>query len=167
MKPSAGSTGTKPSGPAGADARAASAPATAAASTTAAGSSAATTPVAVTTVAAASPSKVATPTSELAKYASKVRFTDDGKQVPIGNGGVGPNYWWTQTLAEASVYFDLPAGTSPKSVAWTVTTKTLRLAVAGEVLLEGALGGTVRPSECLWEIEVRPKAPQCSLQRTR
>jgi hypothetical protein len=31
-------------------------------------------------------------------------------QIPIGNGGVGPGYSWTQTLNELTVYIDLEPG---------------------------------------------------------
>lgn len=92
---------------------------------------------------------------ELPGLAAKVRLTEAGKQVPIGNGGVGPNYWWNQTLSEASVYFDVAPGTPSKSVRWTVTPTTVRLALLGhsEPLLEGELGGKVAPGDSLWEIE--------------
>ncbi len=94
---------------------------------------------------------------ELPGLAAKVRLTEAGKQVPIGNGGVGPNYWWNQSLSEASVYFDVAPGTPSKSVRWTVTPTTVRLALLGhsEPLLEGELGGKVAPGDSLWEIEVR------------
>jgi len=40
-------------------------------------------------------------------------YTETGKLVPIGNGGVGRNgmYYWTQTLNELTLYVDLPTGT--------------------------------------------------------
>ena len=57
---------------------------------------------------------------------------------------------WNQTLAEVTVYADLPAGTVAKAVTWTITTGRVRVTVAGEVLIEGELGGSVRSSECLW-----------------
>jgi hypothetical protein len=45
-----------------------------------------------------------------------VRFTPDGKQVPIGNGGVGPAdaYWWTQSLHDVSLHVVLPPGVRSK-----------------------------------------------------
>ena len=36
------------------------------------------------------------------------RITDEGKQIPIGNGGICDNYYWTQTLKELTVYLDMP-----------------------------------------------------------
>ena len=31
-------------------------------------------------------------------------------QAPIGNGGLGPGYYWTQTLKEITIYIDLATG---------------------------------------------------------
>jgi hypothetical protein len=33
-----------------------------------------------------------------------------GPQRPIGNGGLGPGYYWTQTLKEVTIYIDLEPG---------------------------------------------------------
>jgi CS domain len=87
----------------------------------------------------------------------KLQLTEAGKQVPIGNGGIGPNYWWTQTLTETTVYMDVPPGTHGKDVAWEVTPSRVVLALKaslGEPLLAGELGGPVRASECMWTLEV-------------
>ena len=37
-----------------------------------------------------------------------IQYTSDGKQIPIGNGGIGLNgsYYWTQTLNDVSIYID-------------------------------------------------------------
>lgn len=39
---------------------------------------------------------------------SFIKYTSDGKQIPIGNGGIGLNgsYYWTQTLNDVSIYID-------------------------------------------------------------
>ena len=39
---------------------------------------------------------------------SLIQYTCDGKQIPIGNGGIGLNgsYYWTQTLNDVSIYID-------------------------------------------------------------
>jgi hypothetical protein len=102
-----------------------------------------------------------------AKADTKLQLTDAGKQIPIGNGGIGPNYWWTQTLTEATVYVDVPPGTHSKDVAWTVTSSTVTLALKARPeapLLSGELGGSIRASECMWTLEVRTRidsAPGC------
>lgn len=59
----------------------------------------------------AAPSAAASSASAIA-----VRYSTAGKQVPIGNGGVGPGgvYWWTQTLHEVLLHVAVPAGVRVK-----------------------------------------------------
>lgn len=61
----------------------------------------------------------------------RVRYTKDGKQVPIGNGGVTPRYYWTQTVNEATVYVDVPPGTRSKDVECVIQPRRLKLKVRG------------------------------------
>ncbi|CAM9382179.1 unnamed protein product [Laminaria digitata] len=61
----------------------------------------------------------------------RVRYTDTGKQVPIGNGGVTPKYYWTQTVSEATVYIDVPPGTRSKDVSCLIQPRRLKLRVRG------------------------------------
>lgn len=61
----------------------------------------------------------------------RVRYTEDGKQIPIGNGGVTPKYYWTQTVKEATVYVDVPPGTRSKDVSCVIQPRRLRLEVRG------------------------------------
>ncbi|CAM9818227.1 unnamed protein product [Scytosiphon promiscuus] len=78
--------------------------------------------------AAAAPNRGANP--EMAG-GIRVRYTEDGKQIPIGNGGVTPRYYWTQTVKEATVYVDVPPGTRSKDVSCTIKPRRLRLEVKG------------------------------------
>ena len=61
----------------------------------------------------------------------RVRYTDSGKQVPIGNGGVTPKYYWTQTVSEATVYIHVPPGTRSKDVSCLIQPRRLKLKVRG------------------------------------
>lgn len=61
----------------------------------------------------------------------RVRYTKDGKQVPIGNGGVTPRYYWTQTVNEATVYVDVPPGTRSRDVECVIQPRRLKLRVRG------------------------------------
>lgn len=60
-----------------------------------------------------------------------MRYTKDGKQVPIGNGGVTPRYYWTQTVNEATVYVDVPPGTRSKDIECVIQPRRLKLRVRG------------------------------------
>ena len=114
------------------------------------------TPAETTAVGAPAGMRVIASESRSSVLLPAMRMTPDGKQVPIGNGGIGPNYWWTQTLLETTVYIDVPPGTVSKDVVWRVTSSTALVSLKPDrVLLDGPLGGSVRPSECLWSLEVR------------
>lgn len=85
-----------------------------------------------------------------------VRLTDEGKQVPVGNGGVCPAYWWTQTLTEVTVHVDLPPGTRAKQLDVATTTDSVRVAVRGGAeLVSGPLAERIRASETLWTVEAQ------------
>lgn len=73
----------------------------------------------------------AQPTRPAAGGVMRVRYTKDGKQVPIGNGGVTPRYYWTQTVDEATVYVDVPPGTRSKDVECVIQRRRLKLRVRG------------------------------------
>lgn len=105
-----------------------------------------------------------------------IRYTDEGKQVPVGNGGSATRYVWTQTLEEVTIHIPLPEGTRAKDLNVDIAASTLSIhqtdaafaksdaaAVAGVggggvspssfVPLEGTLFGKVRPAECTWTLE--------------
>ncbi|CAM9305538.1 unnamed protein product [Phaeothamnion confervicola] len=72
-------------------------------------------------------------TSSAARGASsRVVITADGKQVPVGNGGVTDRYYWTQTLDETTVYVNVPPGTRGKDVRCDIGPRHLRLMVTGQ-----------------------------------
>lgn len=92
----------------------------------------------------------------------RVHYTEDGKQVPIGNGGVTPRYYWTQTIGEATVYVDVPPGTRSKDVSCVIEPRRLKLVVRGagdategrysDVLIEGELPSAVSREESMWSL---------------
>lgn len=47
---------------------------------------------------------------------SSIRLTDDGLQIPVGNGGSTKQYKWTQTLDECSVLVGIPTGMKGKDL---------------------------------------------------
>lgn len=93
-----------------------------------------------------------------------MRYTEDGKQIPIGNGGVTPRYYWTQTVGEATVYVDVPEGTRSRSVSCVIEPRRVKLAVAGygasaglegegaDVVIDGELPSAVSREESLWNL---------------
>eukprot|EP01031_Cornospumella_fuschlensis_P039675 gene39675-48305_t len=81
-----------------------------------------------------------------------LQYNESGKQIPIGNGGIGDNYYWTQSLTELTIYVNLPSGVRSKNVQVEIKPRQLRVALAGQVLLEGGLEDPVQTSESMWTL---------------
>lgn len=105
--------------------------------------------------------KQSTP-KEAHKKNDKIRFTDDGKQIPIGNGGSTFRYVWTQTLEEVTVHIPLPEGTRAKDLNVKINANSLHIrskegsgASSSTYIdpIEGTLFGKIRPSESTWTLE--------------
>jgi N-terminal conserved domain of Nudc./CS domain len=112
---------------------------------------------------------------------SSIRLTDDGLQIPVGNGGSTKRYKWTQTLEECSVLVGIPAGIKGKDLDVTLkkslvsvrskkpivkssssdgSGESLSASTDGDepeaaVFLEGNLaeGQEIVPSESTWSLE--------------
>ena len=95
-------------------------------------------------------------TDESINTGPKIQYTDEGKQVPIGNGGICSKYFWTQTLNETTVYIDVPKGTRGKDIDCKITASKLHLRIKGqeEYLINGELDGKVK-TDSMWTIDDR------------
>lgn len=102
------------------------------------------------TPAASQPPRTPTTTSKPSAFTPS--YTPEGKQYPIGNGGIGENYYWTQTLKDVTVYIDTAAGCRGKDVKCDIKAQSLKVAIRGEVVVEGALEDVIRTQESLWTI---------------
>ena len=102
-----------------------------------------------------------------------LRLTDDGKQVPIGNGGIGPNYYWNQTLKDLTVYIDVPNGCRGKDIHCIIQPKHLSLKYRDETLIDGnfEVGEGVKTGESIWTLNVSDNQSSCqvviTLDKTR
>jgi hypothetical protein len=83
-----------------------------------------------------------------------IRYTDDGKQIPIGNGGIGPNYYWTQSLQDLTIYVDVPVGTRGKDIKCFIEPKKLYLSANGEMLIDGFFEEAIRVDESMWTLNI-------------
>ena len=81
-----------------------------------------------------------------------IELTKDGKQVPTGNGGITERYYWTQSLQEVTVVFQLPKGVRSKAVDCAIKHSGLRVGLknAAEPLLDGRLPEGVQVDDCFW-----------------
>ncbi len=115
-----------------------------------------------------------TASSSSASSSSKlpsIQYSESGKQIPIGNGGIADTYYWSQTLKEATVYVDVPSGTRGKQINCIIDKKSLILKVNDVTLIEGALDEVVRTDESLWNLNSDSKSGRSqviiTLEKTR
>ena len=103
-----------------------------------------------------------------------VRHSAEGRQLPIANGGVGPGYWWAQTLGDATVSMLLDGAlcSSAKDVVCRVeggsgggggggggATQRLVVGLRGRPpVIDGTLTAAVKASELTWSLESRAEA---------
>jgi hypothetical protein len=106
--------------------------------------------------------KKATAPSTADEIASaKPRLTEEGLQIPEGNGGVTDTYRWTQTLEETTVVLAVPEGTRGKDLDVTLkstfASAKMKTPLAGEdqpkTLLEGTLVDKINVGESTWSLE--------------
>lgn len=98
---------------------------------------------------------------EIEEAMSKVRLTEEGKQIPVGNGGSTSRYQWTQSVEEVTVATALPEGTKGKDLnivmkPSSLSVKMKRPAKEGEepaTILEGTLSEKIRLDESTWSLE--------------
>lgn len=79
-----------------------------------------------------------------------LRYTSSGKQIPIGNGGVGPGYFWTQSLRETTITLEVPIASRSKDIACQISARSLKISIAGKELLKGDFEDPIQVSESLW-----------------
>ena len=94
------------------------------------------------------------PTRQGSSGVNAVNIVPTGKQIPIGNGGVAENYYWTQTLDEVTVYIDAPKAMKGKDVNCTITSKFMTLSVDEKVLVEGQFEEAIRADESMWTLNL-------------
>lgn len=90
-----------------------------------------------------------------------IRLTEEGLQVPVGNGGATKNYTWTQTIDETSVLVPVPERIKGKDISVSIkqSAVSVRMKKASEredsprTLLEGELVEKIRTDESTWSLE--------------
>ncbi|KAL9185441.1 hypothetical protein ACHAXT_003218 [Thalassiosira profunda] len=92
------------------------------------------------------------------KSPETVRYTEEGKQIPVGNGGSTTRYVWTQTLEEVTMHVPLPEGLRAKDLDVKIGANSLSIKQKGGgtdsiAPIEGTLFAKVRPSESTWTLE--------------
>jgi hypothetical protein len=102
--------------------------------------------------------------SEDANSPDSIRYTDKGKQIPVGNGGSSVHagteskftYKWTQTIQELSLAIPIPEGTRAKDLNVDMKFNKIKAAYksdSSKALIQGDLGGTIQTDESTWTLE--------------
>ncbi|OWZ16573.1 Nuclear migration protein nudC [Phytophthora megakarya] len=84
------------------------------------------------------------------------QLTEDGKQVPVDNGGVADGYTWTQTLEDVSIQMEVTHGTRAKDLNCRIESTKLHVTLKSDptkVLLEGEFPEKIRADESIWSLE--------------
>ena len=113
------------------------------------------------TTVSSEPKQPATAETTMSSAMSKVQLTEEGKQIPVGNGGSTSRYQWTQTVEEVTVAAALPEGTKGKDLdivmkPSSLSVKMKRPAKEGEeppTILEGTLSQKIRMDDSTWSLE--------------
>jgi hypothetical protein len=90
-----------------------------------------------------------------------VRLTEEGLQIPVGNGGSTKRYKWTQTTEECSVLIGIPSELRAKDLSVTIKASSVvvrtKKPMPGEsevrTFLEGDLADKAVPDESTWTLE--------------
>lgn len=71
-----------------------------------------------------------------------------------GNGGQGPNYYWTQTLSELIVTFPIRGTITPKQISCNFTATTIHLSLStGITILSGNFYTEILPLDSVWQFD--------------
>lgn len=95
------------------------------------------------------------PAVAMPKQPTKFHLGPEGKQLPIGNGGIAENYYWTQSLNDLSIFVDVPAGVKGKDVKCCISPTKLALEVQGLIIC-GQFEDLINASESVWTISRDP-----------
>ena len=100
--------------------------------------------------------------ASVADQLSGVCYSEDGLQIPVGNGGSTKRYKWTQTVDECSVMIAVPDGTKGKDLVVVINPTSIEVKSkiplkAGDdkphTFVEGKLVEKIRADESTWSLE--------------
>lgn len=93
-----------------------------------------------------------------AKSKFNIQYNEDGKQIPVGNGGICDKYYWTQSLTDITIYLDLPYNIKAKELDCVIKSNAIEISTKAssnqekEQLLSGILDDQIILDECMWTI---------------
>lgn len=95
----------------------------------------------------------AVPPKSTTPKAHKIQYNSDGKQIPVGNGGITHEYTWTQTIEDITINFILPSNDiKTKDIIYKPTTKHLFLKI-GTTIIDKDWCETVKVDDITWSVD--------------
>jgi len=116
-------------------------------------------------------SAVASKSKDSKQKNDTIRYTDEGKQIPIGNGGSTSRYVWTQTLEEVTVHIPLPKGIRAKDLKVKLDANSLSICQKDDTKqpimpsIEGMWYAKIRTSESTWTLESSSSSKSSSSEK--
>ena len=89
----------------------------------------------------------------------EIRYSE-GKQIPIGNGGIGHNYYWTQSLKDLTIYVDAEHGVRGKNIVCDIQARRFLLKVHNDTVIDGALEEAIKIDESMWTVATSSHSAQ-------
>jgi hypothetical protein len=97
--------------------------------------------------------KALAPVKSATNPMDEIRYTEEGLQVPVGNGGSTKRYIWMQTIDKTSMLVAVPVGTKGKDLSVSLKLKAVEGEDKPRTLLEGDLAENIRIDESTWSLE--------------
>jgi hypothetical protein len=108
-----------------------------------------------------------TTTTSAAATTANIRWTEEGLQIPVGNGGTTDRYQWTQTLEEVTVLVPVDGALRGKDLHVTIAPQSLSIRTKKVPLLSSSLpSGETKPTEPppTYEYAIDPNESTWSLE---
>uniref|UniRef100_A0A7R9U371 CS domain-containing protein n=2 Tax=Pinguiococcus pyrenoidosus TaxID=172671 RepID=A0A7R9U371_9STRA len=84
-----------------------------------------------------------------------LKVNEDGKQIPVNNGGATDKYVWSQTLGEATMHVPLPEGMRARDIRVEILPSglTVRKKADDDVILAGQWPRRIQGDESVWTVD--------------
>lgn len=83
--------------------------------------------------------------------------TTENTDISTYNGGTTEKYLWSQNISDVTVQINLPRKVRAKEMKAEIKTKSIKVSLEGEIIVEGELDERIKPEESFWSIEDETK----------
>uniref|UniRef100_A0A7S3NQ58 CS domain-containing protein n=1 Tax=Aureoumbra lagunensis TaxID=44058 RepID=A0A7S3NQ58_9STRA len=86
-------------------------------------------------------------------FFANVQYNQDGKQIPVGNGGVAENHTWTQTLTETTIYFEVPSDIKARDITCKISSTRLELKIGNGDHISDRFYAKIAEDGSMWTLD--------------